>query len=99
MAAPPGPLAGRYAFVRRIRGTQRTIIWIARDQETRSSVVASVLTGPRVTGLERAIGITHPNVAAVLTVLGRPSASEIPDGEETAEDARVVIAEFVEGRS
>jgi hypothetical protein len=97
--AVPGPLAGRYAFVKRIRGTQRTIIWIARDQKTRAAVVASVLTGPRAAGLERAVGITHANVAAVLAILDQPSPSEIPDEEPVAEGARVAIAEYIEGRS
>src|SRR2546428_5665133 len=99
MMGAPGLLAGRYAFVRRIRGTQRTIIWLARDQQTRSTIVASVLTGARVAGLEPAVGIRHPNVAAVLALLGQPKPSDIPDAEPVADGARVAIAEYVEGRS
>lgn len=95
----PRPLAGRYAFARRIRGTQRTIIWIARDQTTGSHVVASVLSGARATGLARAVGITHPNAATVLDVVDRTDADELPDEDPKAPDARVVIAEYVEGRS
>src|SRR5690349_18324850 len=99
MMGAPGLLAGRYVFLRRIRGTQRTIIWLARDQESRSTVVASVLTGARAAGLEAAVGITHPNVAAVLALLGQPNPSEVPDHEPIADGARIAIAEYVEGRS
>jgi serine/threonine-protein kinase len=97
--AVPRPLAGRYAFARRIRGTQRTIIWIARDERTRSNVVASVLPGARAAGLARAVGMTHPNAAAILEIVERLEPEELPAEETPAPDSRVVIAEHMEGRS
>jgi serine/threonine-protein kinase len=95
----PRPLAGRYAFIRRLRGTQRTIIWFARDAQTGQSVVASVVPGPRAAALEPAVGISHPNVATLLAVLDPPPASEIPSDEPLPPDCRVAIAEHVEGGS
>ncbi len=97
--ALPRPLAGRYAFGRRIRGTQRTIIWVARDQETRSNVVASVLTPSRAAGLEHAIGLVHPHAAAVLHVVDHFEKDEVPDEDPVAPDSRIVVAEHLEGRS
>src|SRR5882672_5072870 len=97
--AVPRPLAGRYAFARRIRGTQRTIIWIERDERTRSNVVASVLSGARAAGLARAVGMAHPNAAGILEIVERLDAEELPAEETPAPDSRVVIAEHMEGRS
>src|SRR4051812_33483714 len=97
--AVPRPLAGRHAFARRIRGTQRTIIWIARDERTRSNVVASVLSGARAAGLAEAVGLTHPNAAAILEIIERLDADELPAEEPPAPDSVVVVAEHFEGRS
>ncbi len=97
--AAPRLLAGRYVYLRPVRGTQRTIIWVARDQETRTSVVASVLSPGRVAGLERAIGLAHPHAAAVLAVIDRFQPDEVPSDEPPAADSKIVIAEYVEGRS
>ncbi|HVW27323.1 MAG TPA: hypothetical protein VHC69_18290 [Polyangiaceae bacterium] len=98
MAAPP-LLAGRYAFTRRVRGTQRTIIWVARDLETGAPVVASVLTPNRVAGLAPAIGVAHPHAAAVLAVIDGFEPEQVPSDEPPTPDAKIVIAEYVEGRS
>lgn len=95
----PRPLAGRYAFVRRVPGTHRTLIWIARDRETGRLVVASVLPGPRAAGLEPALFLDHPHAASLLSVLEAPSPEEIPEEEPLLPDNRVAVAEYVEGRS
>jgi serine/threonine-protein kinase len=95
----PRPLAGRYAFTTRIRGTQRTIIWLARDQTAGTTVVASVLPGPRAAGLESAIGVGHPHAASILAVVDSPPRDEVPGDEPVPSDAQVVVAEYVEGRS
>jgi serine/threonine-protein kinase len=97
--AAPRLLAGRYVYLSPVRGTQRTIIWVARDQETRTSVVASVLTPSRVAGLEPAIGVAHPHATAVLAVVDRFQPDEVPSEEPPAADSEIVIAEYVEGRS
>jgi serine/threonine-protein kinase len=97
--AVPRPLGGRYAFVQRIRGTQRTIIWLARDVTTGGKVVASVLPGARAAGLAPSVGKQHENAASILEVLDAPPATQIPDDESLGEGARVVVADYVEGRS
>src|SRR5882672_8065777 len=95
----PRPLAGRYAFTKRIRGTQRTIIWLARDQRTGVPVVASVLPGPRAAALQPAEGLRHIHAAAILRVIDHPAKEETPDEESLDTESRVVVAEYVEGRS
>lgn len=94
----PRPLAGRYAFLKRIGGTQRAVIWLARDSSTSGIVVASLVPGPRAAGLEPLVELRHEHAAVLLEVLD-PDPDEIPDGEPVGEDARVAIAEYIEGRS
>lgn len=94
----PRPLAGRYAFLKRIRGTQRALIWLARDTSTSAVVVASLVPGPRAAGLEPLVELRHEHVAMLLDVLD-PDPAEIPDAEPIGEDVRVAVAEYVEGRS
>lgn len=93
------PLAGRYAFTKRIRGTQRTIIWLARDQRTGHSVVASVLPGPRAAALEPALDLSHVHAASILRIVDSPERDEIPGDEPVDPGARVVVAEHIPGRS
>jgi serine/threonine-protein kinase len=62
-------------------------------------VVASVLTPGRVAALERGIGVAHPHAAAVLAVIDRFEPHEVPSEEPPAADSKIVIAEYVEGRS
>lgn len=95
----PRPLAGRYTFAKRFRGTARTIIWLARDSKTGRDVIASVVPPPRATGLTPLIGVTHEHAATLLDVLEHPAREEVPGEEPLAEDARVAVAEHVPGRS
>ena len=95
----PRPLAGRYAFAQRIRGTQRTIIWIARDRVTGRNVLASVLPAPRAAALEPIVGIEHPHAASVLGVFEAAAPDEIPDDGPLEADARVAVAEYLDGGS
>ena len=95
----PRPLAGRYAFTKRIRGTQRTIIWLARDQRTGGRVVASILPAPRAAALEPALDLSHVHAASILRVIDSPARDEVPGDEAIDTDARVVVAEYIEGRS
>src|SRR5581483_3828580 len=69
------------------------------DQENRATVVASVLTPSRAAGLEPAIGVVHPHAAAVLAVLPILDPEQVPSDAPPAPDAKIVIAEYVEGRS
>lgn len=94
----PRPLAGRYSFLKRIGGSQRAVIWLARDPSTSSLVVASLVPGPRAAGLEPLIELRHEHATVLLDVID-PDPAEIPDGEPVGEDARVAIAEYIEGRS
>jgi len=93
------PLAGRYAFTKRIRGTQRTIIWLARDQVTAKTVVASVVPSARTAGLLPAVGLNHVHAAAILKIVENPDPAEIPAEEPVDADARVVVADHIDGRS
>jgi hypothetical protein len=93
------PLAGRYAFTKRIRGTQRTIIWLARDQRTGDPVVASVLPGPRAAALEPALDLSHVHAASILRIVHAPDRDEVPGDEPLDAEARVVVAEYIGGRS
>lgn len=93
------PLAGRYAFTKRIRGTQRTIIWLARDQRSGHPIVASVLPGPRAAALEPALDLSHVHAASILRIVDTPERDEIPGDEPVDPGARVVVAEHIEGRS
>jgi serine/threonine protein kinase len=95
----PRPLAGRYTFAKRFRGTARTIIWLARDSKTGRDVIASVVPPPRATGLTPLIGVTHEHAATLLDVLEHPAREEVPGEEPLADDARVAVAEYVPGRS
>ncbi len=95
----PRPLAGRYTFAKRFRGTARTIIWLARDSKTGRDVIASVVPPPRAIGLTPLIGVTHEHAATLLDVLENPAREEVPGEEPLAEDARVAVAEYVPGRS
>ena len=99
LMAVPRPLGGRYAFVKRIRGTQRTIIWLARDNRKAVTVVASVLPEGRCAGLAPAVGLRHLHAAAVVDVIDSPRLAEMPDEENPGEGARVVVAEYAEGKS
>lgn len=92
------PLAGRYAFLKRVGGSQRAVIWLAKDPSTSAIVVASLVQGPRAAGLEPLVELRHEHAAMLLEVLD-PDPDEIPEGEAIGEDARVAIAEYVEGRS
>jgi serine/threonine-protein kinase len=58
-----------------------------------------VLTPSRVAGLEPAIGVAHPHAAAVLAVVDRFQPDDVPSEEPPAEGSKIVIAEYVEGRS
>lgn len=62
-------------------------------------VVASVLTPNRVAALKPGLAVAHPHAARLLAVVERLDPVEIPDGDETASDAQVVVAEHLEGRS
>jgi serine/threonine-protein kinase len=94
----PRPLAGRYAFTKRLRGTQKTIIWAARDPTGRE-VVASVVPPPRAAGLRPLIGLSHENLAPLLEVIETPKREEVPGTESLGADAKIVVAEYVIGRS
>ncbi len=97
----PGPrlLAGRYAYTTRIRGTERTIIWLAHDRLTGGSVIASVLPGPRAAALEAAVDVEHPHAATVIAVIDSVTPEEMPDVGPMEPDARVVVAEWFDGAS
>ncbi|HVU01041.1 MAG TPA: hypothetical protein VHE30_04785 [Polyangiaceae bacterium] len=95
----PRPLAGRYVFTKRIRGTQRTIIWLARDQSSNRVVVASVVPDARAAGLAPAVDLSHLHAATILKVIRKPDPAEIPGGEGLDDGSRVVVAEHVDGRS
>jgi len=95
----PRPLSGRYELIRRVRGTARGIVWLARDAVTGARVVASIVPGPRGAALEPAVGLEHPNAATLLSVLEAPAPGELPGDEPVPPEARVAVAAYVEGGS
>ena len=64
-----------------------------------ANVVASVLAPSRVAGLEPAIGVVHPHAAAILALVEDFEPDQVPSDEPPAADAKIVVAEYIEGRS
>lgn len=91
------PLAGRYRFVKRVRGTQKSVIWLALAKDG-AQVIASLLPRSRVEGLEPLVGLKHPHLAQVLDVVHDPGADELPD-QPPEPNSSVVIVQQLSGRT
>ncbi len=92
------PLAGRFGFVRNLKGTSRATIWLARDSESEIDVVVSVLPEARAAKLRPLVGIGHPNVAKVLQIVDDPDDDQLPPNANRAGGC-AVVAEYVQGRT
>ena len=94
----PEPLIGRYRFVRRLKGTSKSLIWLAVDEVTGREAVASVLSPTRADGLIPVVGLVHPHLARIHEVLSGVEPRQLP-ATPFASEIRVAIADHVPGRT
>ncbi len=94
----PKPVADRYRFLKALRGSSKTLIWLATDDETNQTVVASLLPKARAAGIKPLTQVTHPHLAKIHAVVEKFDRDSLPS-EEARADGAVVIAEYVPGRT
>ena len=92
------PLVARYRFERIVEGTEG-LTWIARDEATGRRVVASLVDAPRAKTFEALVGFAHPHVAMIWSVVAPQPRAAIPADGEVAPGSKVVLAEYVGGRT
>jgi serine/threonine protein kinase len=90
-------LAGRYRFLRLLPGRAKGATWMALDEATGASVVASLVPGVRATMMRGAVGLRHERLASVIEVLGKFSMEELPEKTEVPKDASVAVAQWIPG--
>lgn len=95
----PRPLWGRYQFVKSLRGTAKSITWLAHERATGTDVVACVVAKPRASGLAPILRARHEHVATILDLIEVPDPKEIPSDEPLPEGAAVAVAEYIKGQS
>ena len=84
------PLGGRYKFVKNLRGTAKTITWLAHESSTGTDVVASVVAKQRGAGLAPILRSRHEYVSTILDIVEHPEKREIPTEDALAEGRGVV---------
>lgn len=95
----PLPLAGRYRFLRRLRGTSSGVIWLASDSVAGRTVVASSITSTRVPGLRRSVNLEHPHLASMLDLFDNVSPAQIPGRVALRPGMAIAVAEHVTGQT
>lgn len=95
----PLPLAGRYRFLRRLRGTSSGVIWLASDSVAGRTVVVSSVTSTRVAGLKAAVGLRHAHLATLLDLFEDISPGQIPGRVALRPGMALVVAEHVAGQT
>lgn len=95
MQAPQTPLAGHYRFSRSLQTGAKSVSWLAIDETTRRTVIASALGAARVAGLEGIVGVRHPHLAAILDVIHDADPNSVPPSN--LKSAAIVVAEYVHG--
>ena len=95
----PLPLAGRYRFLRRLRGTSSGVIWLASDSVAGRTVVVSSVTSTRVSGLKTAVRLEHPHLATLLDLFDDISPGQIPGRVALRPGMAIAVAEYVTGQS
>lgn len=93
------PLAGRYRFLRKLRGASSGVIWLAADERTGDTVVASSVTSVRTAGLKRGVGLVHDSLATLLDVLEQVPAEQIPGRMVLRAGMSIGVAVDVSGRT
>lgn len=93
------PLAGRYRFLRKLRGASSGVVWLAADARTGDTVVASSVTSVRTAGLKRGVGLVHDGLATLLDVLEQVPAEQIPGRMVLRAGMSIGVALDVSGRS
>ncbi|MFW5741601.1 MAG: hypothetical protein ACOC1F_14720, partial [Myxococcota bacterium] len=95
----PLPLAGRYRFLRRLRGTSSGVIWLASDSVAGRTVVASSVTSTRVSGLRNSVGLEHPHLAPLLDLFDDISPGQIPGRVALRPGMGIAVADYVAGQT
>src|SRR5689334_22217860 len=95
----PRPLGGRYKFVKSLRGTAKSITWLAHESSTGTDVVASVITKQRSAGLGPILRARHDHLATIMDVVEFIDAREVPSEEPLPEGSVIAVAEYVRGQS
>lgn len=93
------PLGGRYKFVKSLRGTAKTITWLAHESSTGTDVVASAIAKQRGAGLAPILRARHEHIATILDIVEFPDKKEIPSEEALPEGSVVAVAEYIRGQS
>jgi len=96
MQAPQTPLAGHYRFSRSLQTGAKSVSWLAIDEQTRRTVIASALGAARVAGLEGIVGVRQPHLTAILDVIHDADPGSLPP-QAGLKSAAVVVAEYVHG--
>jgi serine/threonine-protein kinase len=96
MQAPETPLAGHYRFSRSLQTGAKSVSWLAIDEQTRRTVIASALGAARVAGLEGIVGVRHPHLTAILDVIHDADPRSLPP-QSGLKSTAVVVAEYVHG--
>ncbi len=97
MQAPQTPLAGHYRFSRSLQTGAKSVSWLAIDENTRRTVIASALGAARVAGLEGIVGVRHPHLAAVIDVIHDADPASLPAPAGALKSAAIAVAEYVHG--
>lgn len=97
MQAPQTPLAGHYRFSRSLQTGAKSVSWLAIDENTRRTVIASALGAARVAGLEGIVGVRHPHLAAVVDVIHDADPASLPEQAGALKSAAIAVAEYVHG--
>jgi serine/threonine protein kinase len=93
------PLGGRYKFVKSLRGTAKTVTWLAHESSTGTDVVASVIAKQRGAGLAPILRARHEHVSTILDIVEHPDKNEIPSEEAFADGSVIAVAEYIRGQS
>lgn len=94
----PKPVADRYRFLKALRGSSKTLIWLATDEESDRTVVASLLPKARAAGVKPLTKVAHQHLARVHDVITDFDRDCLPSTEARS-DGAIVIAEYVPGRT
>ena len=95
----PLPLAGRYRFLRGLRGASSGVIWLASDSVAGRTVVVSSVTSARVAGLKKSVGLNHPHLATLLDLFDDISPGQIPGRVALRQGMAIAVAEHVAGQT
>ena len=97
MQAPSALLSGRYRFKSRLDAGTKAPTWLADDEQTGKTVVASALPTARVAALLGVVGLKHAHLAAIIEIVESPEPEALPDGAPAG--GAVIVAEQVAGKT